>query len=496
MEFIEKIILAISPEAAARRQEWRMHYQRLYEAASNSIYRKKPGSQGSANNAMDRAGGKIRDWARHLDENHDLAIGVLDTLVNNIVGTGVIPDPVMRKKNGDIHEDFAMAVLDLWQRWEKHPDVTGTLSLAEFQRLSCRTWLRDGEHLIQHVMGERADLEHLGPIPYSIEVIEPDLLPFEATFEDDGIIHGVELDGWGRPRGYHVLKKYPEDRPVLALRPRLDDLSFKPATIMSHIKFTRRFKQVRDTMEDIKDIEESERIAAKVASNFTAVITKHPESTLGDSGNISSGVRNMTMQAGMIYDQMLPGEDVKVIGSDRPNPNLIDYRDSQMQAVSAGTSTGASQISRKYPGSYSAQRQETVNDRPAYGRLRNYWTWATMNDIGRHLVESATLSGYLKIPRDLDVETMFDFEWIAPALDWVDPLKEVKADELALALKIKSRAQIIAERTGRNPRLVMKQIEMEAAAEALADPIDDGGDDTGDPDENDNAGSEAGNEAA
>ncbi len=89
MELMENVIGFFSPRRAAIRQYWKLRTQRLYEAAKDSVYHRRPGTAGSADKTMDQARERIRDWARHLDENHDLAIGVLDELVNKFVGTGI-----------------------------------------------------------------------------------------------------------------------------------------------------------------------------------------------------------------------------------------------------------------------------------------------------------------------------------------------------------------------------------------------------------------------
>ena len=473
MELIEKIIGLFSPEAAAKRALWRFRASRLYEAASNSIYHKKPGTQGTPDKAMDSAREKIRDWARHLDENHDLAIGILDELVNKIVGTGITLEPLAASSTGRLNKRVNRDIMKLWRAWSMKPEVTGELPLSELQRLACRAWLRDGEVLAQHVQGNQGRVQHLGGIPYSVEMIEADYLPFEYNDENRGIVHGVEKNAWGRPRAYHLYKNPPDDIYRIYRISFGEDTKRVAADRISHLKFTRRFKQTRGVsvfhgvahrLDDIKDYEESERIAARIGASFSAYIKKGTDFDLSAATQAASergsDFREMELTAGMIFDDLLPGEEIGTIDTNRPNTGLNDYRNSQLKAVSAGTGTSYSSISRNYDGTYSAQRQELVESYPAYSRLREYYIAAFLQPIYNKFIEAALLSGALKVPKSVDPASLFLADWIAPPRSWIDPKKEIEADVMAIDHGLVTRAQIIRERTGREPEIVKEQIKL------------------------------------
>lgn len=386
MELIEKIIEAFSPRQAAMRRYWQLRAKRLYEAANASIYHRRPGAQGRPDAAMDKARERVRDWARHLDENHDLAIGVLDELVNKIVGTGIVLEPLAASSRGRLNERVNRDIMRLWRRWSEAPEVSGELPLAEVQRLAARTWLRDGEILGQHVQGNTGRIQHLGGIPYSLELIEPDFLPFNLNDERRRIVHGVEKNGWSRPVAYHLLKRAPETFPGFQVETRRDDTRRIPADRMLHLKFCRRIGQTRGIsifhgvafrLDDIKDYEESERIAAKVGASFTAFIRKGTEFDPTSAAEVAaargSDFREMELTAGMIFDNLLPGEEIGTIDTNRPNTSLNDFRNSQLRAIAAGTGTSYSSIAKSFDGNYSSQRQELVESFPAYDKMRNYF---------------------------------------------------------------------------------------------------------------------------
>ena len=59
-----------------------------------------------------------------------------------------------------------------------------------------------------------------------------------------------------------------------------------------------------------------------------------------------AGHRLMTMKPGMIFDNLLPGEDIDMIESNRPNTMLEQFRNSQLRAVAAGTCTSFRALQR------------------------------------------------------------------------------------------------------------------------------------------------------
>lgn len=439
--------------------------KRVYDAAQGSNYHVAPTDSRSPDGVMENAGAKLRKWARHLDENHDISIGILDVLVNNIVGTGIMVEPLVTTKGGKPAEKVNKQIRKLMKGWAHRPEVTGELPFGEAQRLICRTWLRDGEVLLQHVRGPK--FKHFSDIPYSLELIEPDLLPFEPITGKENVTHGVEKNSWGTPVAYHLYKSHPGNFAIPYRPLRSDEMKRVSADDIIHLKFTRRLRQTRGVsifhgvirrLEDIKDYEESERIAARVAASLTAFIKKGEDFT--GQASAATGDRSFEMQPGMIFDNLQAGEDVGMISSDRPNSGLDAFIKSNQRMLAAGTGTNYSSISKDYNGTYSAQRQELVESQPAYARLREYFIEIFMRRVYREFITGAMSSGALTLQAGVDMTTLFDADMRSPGMPWIDPKKEVEADAAAVANRFKSRTQIIRERGG-DPDVVEEQIKQE-----------------------------------
>lgn len=466
--------LRLEAEVAKRR---RAELSRAYEAATTSNYHPRRKERRSADAVMTHASDKLRSIARYLDENHDLAIGVLDDLVNKSVGRGLQCDPMIAKRDGTHHAEINSTARKLWRAWTKaRPDATRTLAWGEAQRLIARSLFRDGELLVHHVEGPGA-IRHRGPVPYSLELLEADYLPFDrfAGTDGDRVVHGVEKNAWREPVAYHLYRSHPGDLGVLPIM-RSADLKRVPATEVTHLKLARRLDQTRGVtifagvltrIEDVKEYDDSERIAARVASAFTAMIVRSPE--FQGAVQTEGTRRVLEMAPGMIFDNLLPGESVETIGNNRPGTNYDPYRAANERSIAAGTGTSFSSISRRFDGNYSAQRQELVESDVYYAKLRDYLIETFYSEVYRRFIDLAVLSGALRIDRQVDMSTLYDATWLPPATNWIDPLKEVKAYREEVEAGFISRHEVIRMR-GRDPHLVDQQIAADTFTPATTTP--------------------------
>lgn len=477
---LDDVIGAVSPKWALKRAQAR-HALRLYDAAQASDYHRPVRGAGYSGNAvMQNARSKLRARTRDLDENHDLAINILNVLCDNIVGAGIHVEPMVKFSTGKrvLHEKLNMELKTLWTDFWKRPEATGLMPGTEVERIACRSWLRDGEILTQHLEGSVPGLDHLHRVPYTLELIEADLLPFDALHnlgETEGqVVHGVELNDFGRPIRYHLYLTHPGDIGLL----RQFNLTTRPiqADKIIHLKYTRRIGQVRGVpvlhgviqrLSDVYDYEESERIAAKVAASFTGFIKKAIDSE-ANSADASTGKRTMEMSSGMIWDGLLPGEEIGTIASDRPNTGLEAFRNGQLRAAAGGAGATYSSVSKDYSGNYSSQRQEMVEGRVGYQRMQGYFIEQFMLPVWARFVAMAELAGEIRIPSNVDRDTLLLPSMRGPVAPWIDPDKESKADERALKNRFKSRQQIIRERNG-DPAQVDAEIETDPLLESIPD---------------------------
>ena len=460
MTLADRLVAWINPVAGLRRQHARSVLA-YYEAARSDRLRKGRRETASGNDSVARAGTALRQLARHLEQNYDLALGVLNTLVNNIVGpAGIGVEPQPRRADGTIDEDLARQILELYRDWAKKPEVTGRHDWPSAQRLLARSWMRDGEVFSQMLTGLVPGLDHRTRVPFSLEMLEADYVPMDyQAVAPQRVVQGIQINAWGAPTGYHVYKHNPlEQGSVLAQ----GGLKFVPAERMLHLANVHRIRQLRgvsvfasvlNRFDDLKDYEESERIAAKIAASMAAFIKKGTPDLYDPAGG---DLRELKFRPGMIFDDLRPGEEIGTIDTNRPNPNLETYRSGQLKAVAAGTGPTFSSIARTYDGTYSAQRQELVEGYAVYATLAGEFIGAIVRPVYERFIAAAIASGALRVPAGIVLESIDDAAFVPPSMPWIDPKKEAEAWGLLEDRCYVSGPEVIRRRGG-NPRDTLEQ---------------------------------------
>lgn len=435
MSLADRVVSWFSPEAALRRVQAR-RVLGYYEAAKPDRLRKGRRETGGPNEAGQRAGMTLVQLARHLEQNYDLARGVLNTLVTNTVGAnGIGVEPQPRRADGTIDDALARELMRLWQNWGEVPEVTRQHDWESCQRMAARTWFRDGEVFAQLLAGTVPGLDHSTKVPFSLELLEPDYVPVTMmATSPQMVVQGVGLNTWGAPTVYHVLKVV-QDGLTVGYSQTTAQTKQIGAANMLHVKAVDRIRQVRgvsvfasvlNRFDDLKDYEESERIAAKIAASMAAFIKKG-NGDLYNPDDADGQPRNMKFRPGMVFDDLRPGEEIGMIDTNRPNPNLETYRSGQMKAIAAGTGPTYSSIARTYDGTYSSQRQELVEGYAAYAVLSDEFVGRFVRPTYKRFVAVAVASGVLRVPPGTQLDTLADAMYVPPQMPWIDPLKEAKA---------------------------------------------------------------------
>lgn len=453
----DRALVQFAPGWAASRAQNRVRavaYRQAYEAAERGRLREQARDQGSGNTIVSMTGTALRTQARHLDRNHDIISGGLSTLVQNIIGpTGINIVPTPRDADGNVVESVVDQIMPLYQAWAKRPEVTWMHDWPSVQRLLGRTWLRDGEAFAQELRGFVPYLEHGSAVPFSLELLEPDLVPLDLDDSNRRILQGVERNAWGRAIAFHVYKQHPGDAAVF--QPQTKRVS---ADLIRHVRTIDRIGQVRGVsilastftrIEDLKDYEESERIAAKIAASMAAVIIKG-DPTLYDADKFgTNGERKMRFQPGMVFDNLRPGESVQSIDSKRPNPNLAPYRDGQLRAIASPMRVSFSSLSKNYNGTYSAQRQELVEQYGAYGVLAYEFISQMVRPVYERFIAMAVVSGELVLPPGVTLASAAGADYLPPPMPWINPVHEMQGITMAVRGGVKSLSRVIAERGDR-----------------------------------------------
>ncbi|MBU9866188.1 phage portal protein [Rahnella aceris] len=430
MSLIDDAIGLISPGWKASRLRSRVAIN-AYEAALPTRTHRAKRENRNANQLTQFAGRSIREQARWLDNNHDLVIGLLDKLEERIVGArGIVVDPQPILKTGLVADELSKQIRAAWAEWSVSPEVTGQFTRPVLERLMARTWLRDGEVFGQMVRGSAPGLTPTANIPFWVEALEPDYIPLEMNDTGKGICQGIYLNNWGCPTKYVVYKN------LVTSGVALGNTKEIAADGMMHLKFMRRLHQVRGNsllsgilirLSALKEYEDSELTAARIAAALGMYVKKGDGQSYESTGGNDKDLRELNIEPGMVFDELEPGEEIGMIKSDRPNPNLETFRNGQLRAVAAGSRSSFSSISRNYNGTYSSQRQELVESFEGYGILQDAFIAAVTRPMYRSWLQMAITAGVIDVPPDVDMSTLFNAVYSGPVMPWIDPMKEANS---------------------------------------------------------------------
>ncbi|QQN35687.1 phage portal protein [Rahnella aceris] len=430
MSLIDDAIGLFSPGWKASRLRSRVAIN-AYEAALPTRTHRAKRENRNANQLTQFAGRSIREQARWLDNNHDLVIGLLDKLEERIVGArGIVVDPQPILKTGLVADELSKQIRAAWAEWSVSPDVTGQFTRPVLERLMARTWLRDGEVFGQMVRGSAPGLTPTANIPFWVEALEPDYIPLEMNDTGKGICQGIYLNDWGCPTKYVVYKN------LVTSGVALGNTKEIAADGMMHLKFMRRLHQVRGNsllsgilirLSALKEYEDAELTAARIAAALGMYVKKGDGQSYEVNGGNDKDSRELNIEPGMVFDELEPGEEIGMIKSDRPNPNLETFRNGQLRAVAAGSRSSFSSISRNYNGTYSSQRQELVESFEGYGILQDAFIAAVTRPMYRSWLQMAITAGVIDVPPDVDMATLFNAVYSGPVMPWIDPMKEANS---------------------------------------------------------------------
>jgi lambda family phage portal protein len=476
---IDGAIAMIAPRTAVSRALARRALGVLgrYEAAKPGKQRKltRDNSTGEVQVARDAA--TCRAMARHFERNHDVVKGALDVLVRNVVGPdGISIEPQPRTADDDISDDFARTLLNAYRDWSRRPEVTHTLDWAECQQMAARSWLRDGEMFAQLVEGTSARLDHGTQVPLSLELLEADLCPLDYNADAPWVEAGIERNDWGRPLAFYFHRQHPGGIRALST---YTDLKRVPANRMLHLAVRDRLSGLRGIsqfasaitrFEDIKDYEESERIAARISAAIAAYVHRDKDmdwSAPTPPPGQEDRKREIALASGSVFDELLPGEDLKLLNPSRPNPGLDPFVKSQLHRAARGSGLTYSGLSGNYDGTYSAQRQELIEGWIGYRMLTRVFVARFVRPVWEHFVDMAIASRQITVPAGVRPETIKQAAFRGPAMPWIDPAKEAQALRLMVRSGFTSAQSVIAERGG----LLQDTYEQLARERRLADEL-------------------------
>lgn len=367
-------------------------------------------------------------------------------LVANAVGAGIKPralhpDPAVRDR---MH--------DLWRRWTDRADAVGLTDFYGLQALALRAMVESGESFARLRTLEGGE----GLPPLAIDLLDREQVPADLHREiGDGrrVRAGIEFDAAGRRIAYHAYARRPGD----ALAPMALDTIRVPAGDIAHLFQPLGAGQLRGItwlapvllrLHELDQYEDAALVKANVAALFTGFI-RDPDGTVAglNDGSASGGVLQVGMEPGSLIP-LPPGADIQF--SDPADPG--DYGafvKNHIRAIASGLGVPYELVSGDLEGvTYSSIRAGLVEFRRRIEQLQHsVIVFQFCRPVWERFVRLAVLSGALDARGfERDPAAFLAVEWLPPKWEWVDPLKDARAEIEQIRAGLKSRSQSIAER--------------------------------------------------
>ena len=390
-------------------------------------------------------GDVLRSRSRDMVRRNPWATNALDAFVANSIGTGIKPH--------SLHPDAALReqIQALWLRWTDEADASGLTDFYGLQSVACRSVMEAGECLIR--LRPRLVKDGLS-VPLQLQLLEAEHLPTSETrlLENGNYIRaGIEFNQIGKRIAYHLYRQHPGD----ALNPMAStELVKVPAESVLHLFRPIRPGQLRGQpwltqvlikLYELDQYDDAELVRKKTAAMFAGFVTKNaPEDPILNegapdaSGNALAGLEPGTMQV------LLPGEDVKFSTPADVGATYETFMRIQLRSIAAGMGITYEQLTGDLTGvNYSSIRAGLLEFRRRCEQFQHQvMVFQMCRPIWQAWIRAAVLSGALP---NGDLAAYDSVKWIPPGFAWVDPLKDIKAQVMAVRAGFKSRGEVVSE---------------------------------------------------
>jgi lambda family phage portal protein len=500
---IDSFVSLASPEKAFKRLQFRMAYDAL-EKFSGSY---RGADQSRLRNTWNPLGGSadqdtledlpaLRERSRDLIRNDSYAAGIVSTLENNIIGTGIKPqariDPEKVGISPKKAAKWADEIENNFKKWNCYADSGERLTFYQLQRLVIRQFFENGEAFIVPRYETRKGI----PFLFSLQIIESDQIntPFDfaggvGKFKDKpaNVRGGVEIGSRGEPVAYWIQKQHPGDYSFHASNmgrsdkdyTRLPARSIDGRPNLIHLYWQLRPGQTRGvpflapTIANFKNLSEyveAEVVAARIAACFAMAIKRTDAygSQVGAAPDIdSTGKRIEKIQPGMIL-YLNEGEDASAINPTRPGTNFDPFIIRMLRAIGAGVGMPYELISKDFSQTtYTSGRMALLEAWREFGAMQDWLNGKLNQPAYDAVLEESYLTGRLNLPNYAEaLDAWRSVQWIEPVREWVDPEKEANGVEIALKNNLTTASEEIAARGGDWEQVyAQRAIEIERAKE-------------------------------
>lgn len=416
----------------------------------------------------------MRERSRALMMSAPLAAGAVNTVVTNIVGTGLrvqsrIDRDVLQgiaATNEEGFETLERSIEREFRLWAESSDCDAarTQDFAGLQELAFASAIVSGDSFVPRRFIDRPGARY----GTALQVIEGDRVANPLGKADSAeMAGGVRRDAYGAPVAYRILRQHPGSNYIV----RNDEADEVPAYAASglrqvyHLFHKRRPDQTRgvpylapviESLRQLDQYREAELMAAVVGAMFTVFVKSEsgdglsPMLPSAETGSKTSD-EDYKMAAGAILN-LAPGEDVVTATPGRPNAAFDPFVEAILRQIGVALELPFEILIKHFTASYSAAQAALVEAWKFY-RARRSWLVAMLcRPVYEAVIYEAVARGRITAPGFLGDAFLraayLGSEWVGPPRSQINQLLEVEAAEKRIAIGVTTLADETAEMTG------------------------------------------------
>ncbi len=471
MSVLDRFLQSVAPRAALRRAVAREKLAILgaWQGASRTRVAMRgwnPQARSAADDTLDDLP-LIRARSRDLVRNAPLAGGAINTVVTQVVGTGLTKAPKVRREVLGWTEDQARA----WQEracaeWElfcgsTKCDVTNHQNFYGLQALALRSALESGDVVSILASVQRPQW----PYRLAVQMIEADLVSNPKFAPDKpGLMGGIELTSGGEAVAVHVASGYPgllsgtlswSRIPMVGANSgRRNVIHFFERRRPTQVRGVPYLAAVIEPLMQLKRYSEAELQAAVVSGAFAVFVKMDPEAferlfddkskgTLIEDAHAWDGSVSGTMDGPGNAINLLPGESIESATATRPNALFDPFVQAVLRQIGANLEVPFEVLIKHFSSSYSAARAALLDAWRFFRARRDWMTTHFCQPIYETWLEEAVSIGRISAPgffSDPLVRAAYcGGAWTGDGPGSIDPVKEIEAATKRVALGTSTR---------------------------------------------------------
>ena len=395
--------------------------------------------------------------SRDLVRNSGIASGAIQTLVDNVVGTGLrlsaLPDYKALGFDKNWADDWSRQVEALWRSWADSTDCDATQSLT-FAGLTTQVFrasLVNGEALALPLW-----LESHGAFATTLQLIETDHLSNPIhRLDDEKLRQGIEVDKHGAVIAYWICRKHPGD-PLTVLT--ASDWQRIPARTsfgrqrVLHIHDKERTGQRRGkpifssilSLFKMLDSYESAEVQAALMNSMIAAFVETPldgesiSEMFGGSQDDYLAARNaweVSLQGGTVIPEF-PGDKVSTFTPSRPNSAYANFVENVLRHIGTGLNLPFELLMKDFSKTNYSSACAALMEAWRYFMGRRLWlstSWA--KPVYELWLEEAINKGLVDAPNFYANKALWTrSKWIGAGRGWIDPVKEAQASKIRMSI--------------------------------------------------------------